>query len=182
MHKSANSGALALTLAVLGLCGIDPARAQTQDLVFGKHLASAAFPCTPQRQKTLAGKSERGADIFLVMLTCTQGDHTYALQVMEYPPEVMGANSVDDLLESYKHNAGAKKHVRIKTSQRMTHKGFPAIRYHVLDTRAPEKELIMMSLLVDRSLLTVHVHARSGILQAAKHATFADSLNIRAGK
>jgi hypothetical protein len=190
MGRSAICCLLASTLAVLGLCSIDPARAQTRDLEFGKHRASAAFPCTPasaafpctpELNKRLATKLESGAKIFLRTLLCTEGDHTYALGVMEYPPEIgMGAYSVDALLESYRANVAGKAHVKIKSSQRMTHQGFPAVRYHVLDTRPPVRELVTVNVLVDRSMLILSVFAKSGSLQAAKQASFAQSLKIRA--
>lgn len=180
MRNSATSGFLALVFAIVGMCG--GGSAQAQDLAFGKHRASAAFPCTPERRKRLAGKTKLGSEIFIITLICTQGGHTYTLGVMEYPPELMGAYSVDELLESYRRNVAAKKLVQIKSSRRMTHKGFPAIRYHVLDKRSPVRELITMAVLVDRSMLTLVVFAKSGSLQATKHAGFADSLDIRARK
>src|SRR5262245_6661299 len=177
MGKSATAGFLALS--VIGICVIEPGQAQTQELTFGKHRASASFPCAPKLSKQLAGRGESGSEIFLTTLGCTRGEHYYSLGVMEYPPEVMKANSVEDLLESYGQNAGAKKHVRIKATQRITHKGFPAMRYHVLDSRPPEKELVIMNVLVEQSMLIVHVHARSALFQTSEHATFADSLSIK---
>jgi hypothetical protein len=182
VDKTAIFRLLASALAFIGVCCIDTGQAQMQDLAFGKYRLSAAFPCAPKREKRLAGKTELGTEIFMVSLGCDHGDHTYFLGVMQYPPDLMSAHSPDELLESYGHNTAAKKHVKIRTSQRMTHKGFPAVRYHVLDTRTPEKELIMMGVLVDQSMLTISVTARSGQLQPAKHASFADSLSIGGGR
>jgi hypothetical protein len=183
MHGNGNCCVLVSTLAVLGLCLIDPGAAQTrtQELAFGKHKASAAFPCTPKRSKRLVAEVEQGK-IYMVSLGCTQADHFYGMSVMEYPPALMQAYSVDELLLSYRDNVRSKPHVQIKSSQRSTLQGFQAIRYDVLDKRSPERALVSLNVVVGQGLLQVTVHARSGLFQPANHATFAKSLKIVAAK
>jgi hypothetical protein len=170
-------------LAVLGLCLLDPVAAQTQtqtqELVIGKHRASAAFPCPPKLFKRLAGEGAHGK-IYLVSLSCTEGDHAYFLSVMEYPPALMQAYSVDELLESYRDNVRSKPHFQIRSSQRSTHHGFPAIRYDVLDRRNPERVLVSLHIVVGQGMLTASVQARSELFLPEKHARFAKSLKIGA--
>jgi hypothetical protein len=177
MYKTAICG-LGAMLAVLGLYGIGPALAQSQELLFGQHRVSASFPCTPKLHKSLAARLESGKEIVLRNLLCTQGDHTYSLGVMEYPPELMKKHTVDELLESYRDNVAAKAHVKIKSSQRMTHQGFPAILYRVLDSRPPVRESVTVQVVVDRSMLMLMVFAKSTSFEPAKHAAFVKSVKV----
>jgi hypothetical protein len=166
---------LAIAVAIIVYAG--PLCAETQDLAIGKYTSSAAFPCTPQRQKQLVAKTEAG-DIFFTYLMCSQGDNAYLLGVTEYPAQIISTLSVEEMLDSTLDDARSKNFIKIKSSKRTTHQNFPAMRSHLLDSRKPQTESIGMAILAGPNIIVVQVTAPPSSAQSKTSTDFLNSLKI----
>lgn len=172
---------LILALATAAIVCAGPLRAETQDLVVGKYVSSAVFPCVPQRQKQLVAKTEAG-DIFFTSLLCSQGDNAYLLGVTEYPAQIVNSLSVEEMLDSTLDDARSKNFIKIKSGKRTTYQNFPAIRIHTLDSRKPQTESIGMAALAERNLIVVLVTGPPSSAKAKAPTDFLNSLKITAVK
>lgn len=158
-----------------------PVHAETRGLAVGNHVSSAAFPCAPALQRRLVARTEVG-DILFTGLSCAQGDSAYLLGVTEYPAPIIGALSVDEMLDSTLDDARSKDFIRIKSSERTMHEGLPSIRSHLLDSRKPRTESVSVAALADRNIVVVQVTAPANGAQSKTAADFLNSLAIAAKK
>ena len=164
-------------LAVAGFACAGPLHADEQSVVAGTYTSAAEFPCKPQRQRQLLARTEIG-DVFLTSLSCTRGNNAYLLGVTEYPPEILSALSVDEMLDSTLDDARSKRYVRIESSQRTAHQNLPAIRSHLLDSRKPATESVSLAVLAGPNIVFVQVTTPGGAAQSTASADFLESLNI----
>lgn len=172
---------LAPLLAIAGVACAGPLYADNQSLVIGKYTSSAAFPCEPKHQRQRVAHTEVG-DVFFTSLSCTRGNHAYLLGVTEYPPEILSALSVDEMLDSTLDDARSKRYMKIKSSRRTTHGKLPSIRSHLLDSRRPETESVSLAVLAGQNLVVVQVTAPEGSAQSRASADFLESLKIEQKK
>jgi hypothetical protein len=153
----------------IGGAGQDEAR-------IGKYRVAAEFPCQPKRNKQAVGKTETGYDLQQTTLVCSQGGVSYSLTATEYPTQVLKSLSADTWASNTLDGLRAQPNYTHKASSRLSHLGFPAIRMHLTDTRAPPMDMARLAILTDAGVIMIGTSWRSDAPEPP--AAFTDTLKI----
>jgi hypothetical protein len=152
--------------------------ADQTELSIGKYRVVANFPCPPKRQKQVIGKTEAGEELSQTSLVCSQGGASYSLSATEYPEQVLKSQSADAWTSSTLDGLRSQPHYTFKSSSRLSHQSFPAIRMHFLDSRVPPMDMARLSVLTDTGIIVIGTSWHSGSPEPSPAITFAGSLTI----
>ena len=175
-----------ITTAIAALAGIVSAgclfvqigSADQAELNIGKYRIVANFPCPPKRQKQVVGKTATGEELSQTSLVCSQGGASYSLSATEYPEQVLKSLSADAWASSTLEGLRSQPHYTFKSSSRLTHQSFPAIRMHFLDSRAPPMDMARLSVLTDNGVIVIGSSWHSDSPEPSPASSFTSSLNI----
>jgi hypothetical protein len=152
--------------------------ADDAELSIGKYSIVANFPCPPKRQKQVIGKTDAGEELSQVSLVCSQGGVSYSLSATEYPGQVLKSLSADAWASNTLNGLRSQPHYTFKSSSRLSHQSFPAIRMHFLDSRAPPMDMARLSVLTDSGVIVIGTSWPSGLPEPSPGSTFTSSLAI----
>lgn len=143
-------------------------RAEQDELSIGKHSVTANFPCRPKLRK-------HGGDDPRDSLDCSQGGVTYSLSANEYseqaPADAWASGILDDVR--------SQPNVTLKSSTRLSHESFPAIRMHF---SMPRIDMVRFSVLTDAGVIRIDASWPSGSPEPSPVTTFTSSLTIKSVK
>jgi hypothetical protein len=146
--------------------------ADQPELSIGKYRMMANFPCTPKRQKQVIGKTEAGEELSQTSLICSQGGVSYSLSAPEYPDQVLKSLSTDARASNTLDALRSQPHYTFKSSSRLSHQSFSAIRMHFLDSRSPPMDMIRVSVLTDTGVIVIGTSWHSGSPEPSPAITF----------
>ena len=152
--------------------------ADQAELSIGEYRIMANFPCPPKRQKQVIGKTDAGEELSQVSLVCSQGGVSYSLSATEYPGQVLKSLSADAWASNTLNGLRSQPHYTFKSSSRLSHQSFPAIRMHFLDSRAPPMDMARLSVLTDSGVIVIGTSWPSGLPEPSPGSTFTSSLAI----
>jgi len=146
----------------------------------GKYRVRADFPCRPKRNKVGIGRTETGEELVLTNLVCSHGGVTYSLSATEMSEQSLKSLPADAWASNTLDGLRAQPNNVQKSSSRLSHLGFPAIRMHFTDTTAPSMDMARLSLLTDAGVVMIGTSWHSGAPEPP--ATFTGSLAIAPAK
>jgi hypothetical protein len=82
------------------------------------------------------------------------------------------------MLDSTLDDARSKSYMKIVSSKQTRYQNHPAIRTHLLDARKPETESSILSVLVDRYMISALVVAAAGQGESKSTTDFLNSVKI----
>jgi len=156
--------------------------ADQAELSIGKYRIMANFPCPPKRQKQVIGKTEAGEELSQATLICSRGGVSYSLSATEYPEQVLKSLSTDAWVSNTLDGLRSQPHYTFKSSSRLSHQGFPAIRMHFLDSRVPAMDMAHLSVLTDTGVIVIGTSWHSGSPEPSPASSFTSSLTITSVK
>jgi hypothetical protein len=122
----------------------------------GKYRVTADFPCRPKRHKAVITKTETGDELSQTSLLCTQGGVIYSLSPVEIPEQALKSLSADAWVSNTLDGLRAQPHNAHKSSSRLSHQGFPAIRMHFSDSsESPSMDMARLSVLTDAGTIMI---------------------------
>ena len=156
--------------------------ADQAELSIGKYRMMANFPCPPKRQKQVIGKTEAGEELSQTSLVCSQDGVSYSLSATEYPEQVLKSLSADAWASNTLDGLRSQPDYTFKSSSRLSHQSFPAIRMHFLDSRVPPMDMARLSVLTDAGIVVIGGSWPSGSPEPSPATKFTGSLTITSVK
>jgi hypothetical protein len=152
--------------------------AEQEELSIGKYRIMADFPCRPNRQKQVIGRTETGDEISQTTFVCSQGVITYSLSATEYSEQVLKSLPADVWVNRTLDGVRSQPRYTLKSSTRQPHQTFPAIRAHFSDSRVPPLDMARLSVLTDAGIVVIGGSWPSGSPEPSPAIKFTDSLTI----
>jgi len=152
--------------------------ADQAELSIGKYRIMANFPCPPKRQTQVIGKTGAGEELSQTSLVCSQGGVSYALSATAYPEQVLKSLSADVWASTTLDGLSSQPHYTFKSSARLSHQSFPAIRTHFSDSRVPPLDMARLSVLTDAGIVVIGGSWPSGSPEPSLATNFTGSLTI----